>query len=77
MPILGSRIVMALKYDQSNVRIFWHVVVVFKRHHLSFSISNIKNHMINKPSDNIYILFLYFYSISLCMSNRINYIYIS
>lgn len=65
MPILGSRIVMALKCNQSNVRVFWHVVVVFKRHHLPFAISNIKNHMITSHQITstyyfyISILFLY------------------
>ena len=45
MPILGSRIIIALKCAQSNVRIFWHEVV-FERHHLSFAIVNIKKQKI-------------------------------
>lgn len=46
MLMLGSRTIIDLKDDQSNVRIFWHEVIVFKRYNLSPVISNIKNNII-------------------------------
>lgn len=48
MLMLGARTITALKDDKSNVRDFWHKIVVFKRYNLPSVISNIKNHC-NKP----------------------------
>lgn len=75
MPILGSRIIMALK---SVLRVMLGILAwsCFWEHHLSFAIFNIKKAKDNMSSNDMYMLFCYFYSISLYISNRINYIFL-